>query len=91
VRWWRFLLLLAAALIAAAARTLAARTADAGMFSSLLEAFPEKASDYAFGRTPNGGSSQSWTWQEPPSADRYRHPSCDSAPGLDTSRSTLKL
>ncbi len=48
-----------------AVTVLAARAANAGMFDVFLEARPDEASDYLFGREPDGTPSQSWRWQEP--------------------------
>ena len=50
-----------------AAWTLAARAANAGAFSHFLEAYRDEASNYPFGREPNGAPSESWNWQEPTS------------------------
>jgi hypothetical protein len=52
---------------AAAVRTLALRAADAGMFGLFLEAQPDEAATYRFGRQPDGTPSPPWTWSEPDS------------------------
>jgi uncharacterized protein YidB (DUF937 family) len=49
----------------AAVRTLALRAADAGMFGLFLEARPDEAATYRFGREPDGTPSPPWTWSEP--------------------------
>jgi len=51
-------------------RTLADRAANAGMFDLFLAAHPDKASNYQFGREPDGTPSHPWKWQEP--ADQNR-------------------
>jgi uncharacterized protein YidB (DUF937 family) len=48
-----------------AVRTLALRAADAGMFGLFLEARPDEAATYRFGREPDGTPSPPWTWSEP--------------------------
>jgi uncharacterized protein YidB (DUF937 family) len=48
-----------------AAHALATRAANAGMFGLFLETCPDKASDYLYGREPDGAPSQSWRWKEP--------------------------
>jgi uncharacterized protein YidB (DUF937 family) len=47
-----------------AARTLADRAANAGMFDLFLEVQPEEASNYLFGREPDGTPSQPWRWED---------------------------
>jgi hypothetical protein len=47
------------------ARTLAARAANAGMFSLFAQACPDEAVSYRSGREPDGTPSPSWAWQEP--------------------------
>jgi hypothetical protein len=42
---------------AAAVRSLALRAADAGMFGLFLEARPDEAATYRFGREPDGTAS----------------------------------
>jgi len=49
---------------AEAAQTLAARAADAGMFSLFLDAHPDQAAAYRYGREPDGTPAQPWTWSE---------------------------
>jgi uncharacterized protein YidB (DUF937 family) len=49
----------------AAVQTLALRAADAGMFGLFLEARPDEAATYRFGRAPDGAPSPPWTWSEP--------------------------
>ncbi len=49
----------------AEAQMLAARAADAGMFSLFLDAHPDQAAAYRFGREPDGTPAQPWTWSEP--------------------------
>jgi hypothetical protein len=51
----------------AVVRTLAPRAADAGMFGLFLEAQPDEAAIYRFGREPDGTPSPPWTWSEPDS------------------------
>jgi hypothetical protein len=51
--------------VEAAVRTLARRAADAGMFGLFLEARPDDAAAYRFGREPDGTPSPAWTWSEP--------------------------
>ena len=41
------------------------RAADAGMFGLFLEARPDEAATYRFGREPDGTPSPPWTWSEP--------------------------
>jgi hypothetical protein len=48
-----------------AAQLLAARAADAGMFSLFLDAHPDQAAAYRYGREPDGAPAQPWTWSEP--------------------------
>jgi len=43
------------------------------MFDLFLDFFPGEASDYRFGREPDGAPPQSRPWQEPTSQD-YRDP-----------------
>lgn len=50
---------------AEAARALATRAADAGMFALFLEARPDQAVAYRFGREPDGTPSPPWSWSEP--------------------------
>jgi uncharacterized protein YidB (DUF937 family) len=50
-----------------AARTLASRAANAGMFDLFLQARPDEAARYPFGREPDATPSQPWKWQEPAS------------------------
>ena len=47
--------------------TLATRAANAGMFDKYLEACPDEAPNYPFGREPHGAPSPPWNWQEPTS------------------------
>ena len=61
----RLLVALREAGAAAAVRTLALRAADAGMFGLFLEARPDDAATYRFGREPDGTPSPPWTWSEP--------------------------
>ncbi|HEV2253138.1 MAG TPA: hypothetical protein VGS06_08090 [Streptosporangiaceae bacterium] len=63
----RLLVALREAGAAAAVRTLALRAADAGMFGLFLEARPDEAATYRFGREPDGTPSPPWTWSEPDS------------------------
>ena len=49
----------------AAVRTLALRAADAGMFGLFLQARPDEAATYRFGREPDGTPSPPWIWSEP--------------------------
>jgi hypothetical protein len=44
---------------------LATRAANAGMFDLFLEACPDEALRYLFGREPDGTPSQPWRWEEP--------------------------
>ena len=53
-----------------AATTLASRAANAGMFDLFLEACPDEASSYRFGREPDGSPSLPWRWREPASRSR---------------------
>jgi hypothetical protein len=48
-----------------AVRTLALRAADAGMFGLFLQARPDEAASYRFGREPDGTPSPAWTWSDP--------------------------
>jgi uncharacterized protein YidB (DUF937 family) len=48
-----------------AVRTLALRAADAGMFGLFLQARPDEAASYRFGREPDGTPSSAWAWSEP--------------------------
>ena len=48
-----------------AVTVLATRAANAGMFDIFLEACPDEAANYQFGREPDGTPLQSWEWQEP--------------------------
>ena len=52
---------------AEAVRTLAVRAAGAGMFGLFLEAHPDEAPAYRFGREPDGTPSPPWSWSEPDS------------------------
>ena len=52
------------------ARTLAARAANAGMFDLFLKVRPDEASNYRFGREPDGTPSEPWNWQEPVNQSR---------------------
>ena len=61
----RLLVALREAGAAEAVRTLALRAADAGMFGLFLEARPDEAATYRFGREPDGTPSPPWTWSEP--------------------------
>jgi len=61
----RLLVALREAGAAAAVRTLALRAADAGMFGLFLEAQPDEALTYRWGREPDGTPSPSWSWSEP--------------------------
>ena len=61
----RLLVALREAGAAEAVRTLARRAADAGMFGLFLEARPDEAATYRFGREPDGTPSPPWTWSEP--------------------------
>ncbi|HJY58924.1 MAG TPA: hypothetical protein VJ418_21315 [Streptosporangiaceae bacterium] len=63
----RLLVALREAGAAEAVRTLALRAADAGMFGLFLEARPDEAATYRFGREPDGTPSPPWTWSEPDS------------------------
>jgi uncharacterized protein YidB (DUF937 family) len=49
----------------AAAAILANRVANAGMFDLFLRVCPGEASDYKFGREPDGTPSRPWRWQAP--------------------------
>jgi hypothetical protein len=53
-----------------AVAALATRAANAGKFRLFLEASPDDASSYRFGREPDGTPSQFWRWQEPTSQRR---------------------
>jgi hypothetical protein len=44
-----------------------ADAANAGMFDLFLEAYPDEASGYKYGREPDEAPSQPWEWQEPTS------------------------
>src|SRR5262249_52780098 len=46
-----------------AVRTLLDRAANAGRFDFFLNAHPDEASTYRFGREPDGTPSQSWRWE----------------------------
>jgi uncharacterized protein YidB (DUF937 family) len=48
-----------------AVRTLALRAADVGMFGLFLEAQPDEAPTYRWGREPDGTPLPSWSWSEP--------------------------
>jgi hypothetical protein len=48
-----------------AAAALATRAAGAGMFDLFLQACPDEAASYRFGREPDGTPSSAWKWQEP--------------------------
>jgi hypothetical protein len=50
---------------AEAVRILAVRAAGAGMFGLFLEAHPDEAPAYRFGREPDGTPSPPWSWSEP--------------------------
>jgi hypothetical protein len=50
---------------AEAVRALAVRAAGAGMFGLFLEARPDEAAAYRFGREPDGTPSPPWSWSEP--------------------------
>jgi hypothetical protein len=50
---------------AEAVGTLAIRAADAGMFGLFLEAHPDEAPAYRFGREPDGTPSPAWIWSAP--------------------------
>jgi hypothetical protein len=63
----RLLVALREAGAAEAVRTLALRAADAGMFGLFLEARPDVAVAYRYGREPDGTPSPSWAWSEPDS------------------------
>ena len=52
---------------------LAIRAADAGMFDFFLEAHPDEAPNYLFGREPNGAPSQPWRWQSPSGLEQQRN------------------
>jgi len=49
----------------AAVLALARRAADAGMFVLFLQARPDEAATYRFGREPDWTPSPPWTWSEP--------------------------
>jgi hypothetical protein len=53
-----------------AERTLATRAANTGMFELFLEARPDDASIYRFGREADGAPSQPWKWQSRPAVRR---------------------
>ncbi len=55
-----------------AVRVLASRAADAGMFGVFLEAHPDEAASYRFGREPDRAPSRAWAWHEPASRPRSR-------------------
>jgi hypothetical protein len=48
-----------------AVEELAARAADAGMFSLFLDAHPDQAAAYRFGREADGSPAEPWSWSEP--------------------------
>ena len=48
-----------------AVEELAARAADAGMFSLFLGVHPDQAAAYKFGREPDGSPAEPWSWSEP--------------------------
>jgi hypothetical protein len=61
----RLLAALRAASADEAAQALTVRAADAGMFGLFLEARPDQAGAYRFGREPDGTPSPPWSWSEP--------------------------
>jgi hypothetical protein len=50
-----------------AVTALAGWAANAGMLDLVLQACPDEAASYPFGREPDGTPSQPWNWQEPAS------------------------
>ena len=48
-----------------AVHALAARAANAGEFSLFVQAYRDAATNFPFGREPDGAPSKPWNWQEP--------------------------
>ena len=48
-----------------AVHALAARAANAGEFSLFAQAYRDAATNFPFGREPDGAPSKPWNWQEP--------------------------
>ena len=69
----RLLVALREAGAAAAVQALALRAADAGMFGLFLDAQPDEAPTYRWGRDPDGTPSPSWSWSEPDDGSGLPH------------------
>jgi hypothetical protein len=55
-----------------AVSVLAGRASTAGMFSLFLDLHPEDATVRAYGREPDGSTSEAWKWYDPASSEPSR-------------------